>query len=845
VVVTFPWLCDRAVRPPGHLTLLHWEDVRVSKELVEALRGVVHRYDHPYARRALPKLGQSFLFDPTRSPPVAPEGPLASLLRELDGAVAATQASATAGPSRAASTAASSSCGHVTATTTTTATPAFSGSSSHAEEEAPPLTDPALLKSVPLEALHTSAPLLHRPPGFGFGGDAALKGRHSEEENAWGQGHSVHELPFCLQFVAHLAPLPANELLFRWLLEHGVNSDAQRVANARVPVTSSTKARREIPGIGEHREHLLHDFFVENPHLEEVDHEAEQYDDEDDDDDEEAKEQTSKKRVKHGGEAEEVTMTKPKRAKTKKRPKKKKTVGAAPTAGHGGDAGVVGEVHELPRGMAAAPCVEYALTGRSQGVKVKGKALHVRFFLPATMHGRRGTGKVDPRVESLQEGAWMLKRLPTEPPGLRYLRWPDQQRVLSLTQHGRWDENSALGLRLKRRTDAFWKLFDALDETLTKPKAIAALAHNLRTFEETGAGARVKSWPNEEGVASSSSGGSGGSSDQARQAAQGIEHVAQALLMREEAEAEAASGERAAKRKAKEEEDGRGEGSISGGEASERHMMQGKDSQDEVWPPPPLPLLSASASLALPAPLDSSSTSPTRGGILELVHNLTDARAKKRFSPLPYKPLTYLVADAMLWGALPPCPLCGNSTLLGSPSEWTSCKGWISVERDEPCTFQTDKRLQYDAAVPFPIPTATTTTTTGGGGGGGRGAAEEQQQAGPSMPASAAWGCGAVAGLGCGLVQRLHAMPGTGMQAWEMPWEMRPGEPAAWPAGGNVSATPPSSPPPFPPPPPSGSSLMAPATGAKRVQASGAKSSRKASLSSWREWLPKERKGLE
>ena len=58
----------------------------------------------------------------------------------------------------------------------------------------------------------------------------------------------------------------------------------------------------------------------------------------------------------------------------------------------------------------------------------------------------------------------------------------------------------------------------------------------------------------------------------------------------------------------------------------------------------------------------------------------------------------------------------------------------MSKEEDRPCTFQTDKRLQYGACV-------------------------------------SADGCGAQVGDNTQLVERTSTMPGTG-RAWEMPGEV-------------------------------------------------------------------------
>lgn len=87
-----------------------------------------------------------------------------------------------------------------------------------------------------------------------------------------------------------------------------------------------------------------------------------------------------------GGKRKRKKQVKKKTAKTavKKKKKKQKRVGLPPSAGHGAGSHVIGEVALLPLGMAAPPTVEYALTG---GHEAKGKELHVRYFLPATIHG--------------------------------------------------------------------------------------------------------------------------------------------------------------------------------------------------------------------------------------------------------------------------------------------------------------------------------------------------------------------------------------------------------------------------------------------------------------------------
>ena len=168
----------------------------------------------------------------------------------------------------------------------------------------------------------------------------------------------------------------------------------------------------------------------------------------------------------------------------------------------------------------------------------------------------------------------------------------------------------------------------------------------------------------------------------------------------------------------------------------------------------------------------------------DVAYNLMDKHDKSRFHPIPFNPLVYLVADGMCWGtdlcpscfspslralslsrpplvfplraalgSLPSCPKCGNPTLVGSPSGWTSCKGWASWKEDKPCTFQTDKRLQYGAC-------------------------------------SSAVGCGAASGSGEESVLRLECMPGTG-RGWEMPGESAiPTEESTLPSSSSTSTAP-------------------------------------------------------
>ena len=63
------------------------------------------------------------------------------------------------------------------------------------------------------------------------------------------------------------------------------------------------------------------------------------------------------------------------------------------------------------------------------------------------------------------------------------------------------------------------------------------------------------------------------------------------------------------------------------------------------------------------------------GGNVPLLDNLTSEASKRFFYPIPEDTEFWLVADAIVFGALSPCPRCGNRTLLGTPSGWVSCKG--------------------------------------------------------------------------------------------------------------------------------------------------------------------------
>jgi hypothetical protein len=158
------------------------------------------------------------------------------------------------------------------------------------------------------------------------------------------------------------------------------------------------------------------------------------------------------------------------------------------------------------------------------------------------------------------------------------------------------------GQRLKRRTDAFWKLFDALEEHgLSKPKALAALKHNLLCQSDVSRTVRV--------------------------------------------------------------------GGMFSGQAPPPVSSSSSELPLPLPPPPPPPLSSLSSSSSFgnnPAQVFDPDLMEQPELVPELVRSLTDAHAKRRFQPLPYKPLTYLVADLMLWGALPPCPKCGNNTLASS-----------------------------------------------------------------------------------------------------------------------------------------------------------------------------------
>ena len=286
---------------------------------------------------------------------------------------------------------------------------------------------------------------------------------------------------------------------------------------------------------------------------------------------------------------------------------------------------MLGEIEDLPFGMQAPPLVEYALTGAGAGRDVR-----VRFFIRPTVHSRKGVGKVDAKLEAMTDPSAIrrLRKLRTEPPGLRFLRWPDQQAVLRAINRQRpvaaakvWDETDAAVALTRRRTDAFFTLFDTLvaAKPFTKPIAIAALRHNY-------------------------------------------------------------------------------------------------------------------------------------GDLLPALVNMTNSHDKSRFWPIPCgdKAPFWMVADALLFGALPACPRCGQMSLLGTPSGWVSCKGWADRAADRPCCFQTFKG-KGDAGIVMKVSEA-----------------EAAAEAGSSSRPGGALE-----------VRRRLVMPRTGRE-WEMPEKTKPASLREW-----------------------------------------------------------------
>ena len=83
VVASFPWLCKKSL-PPGHMTLLFWDNVACTEAQLQQVKAAVAMFDRPYRRRATPKPGQSFLWAPEEDPCVDPAGPIGQLITAFE-----------------------------------------------------------------------------------------------------------------------------------------------------------------------------------------------------------------------------------------------------------------------------------------------------------------------------------------------------------------------------------------------------------------------------------------------------------------------------------------------------------------------------------------------------------------------------------------------------------------------------------------------------------------------------------------------------------------------------------------------------------------------------------------
>ena len=107
--------------------------------------------------------------------------------------------------------------------------------------------------------------------------------------------------------------------------------------------------------------------------------------------------------------------------------------------------------------------------------------MRVGYFEFNTLHSFRDTGRVDKKFESLETGSKRLRRLTAEPPGLRFLRFDDQEQVLQALGKRPWHDGvpSETVEQLKRRHAAFWTFMEVLQSAgLTKPVDTAALDLN-------------------------------------------------------------------------------------------------------------------------------------------------------------------------------------------------------------------------------------------------------------------------------------------------------------------------------------------------------------------------------
>jgi hypothetical protein len=363
--------------------------------------------------------------------------------------------------------------------------------------------------------------------------DGELLRRHP---SGWARGRRGYELPLCLQMTAHVESLPENEALFDYVQASAGEAAATFISDSDIIITSAAQAVRSVRGVGQHGAcaRLIGEFFGSQQGSEGM-------------------------AAAEAADSDAAAAEGPRIAAKKKR----KTAEKPPIPGRGAGAHLVGEATLPGIGMHAAPQVEYTASGEGQGTAVR-----AAFYEFNTLHQFRGSGRVDKKLESLEQGSKRLRRLAAEPPGLRFLRFDDQELVLRAVGKPCWQDAVPTNVveKLRRRHAAFWTFLSALQGAgLTKPVATAAVELNI----------------------------SGASND------------------------------------------------------------------------------------------------------LGLLSNLSASSDKLRFQPIPFAPAVYIAADRMLWGQLPPCPLCAGQTLVGSPSGWVCCKGWADKDADRPCVFQTDKRLQY------------------------------------------------------------------------------------------------------------------------------------------------------
>ena len=133
----------------------------------------------------------------------------------------------------------------------------------------------------------------------------------------------------------------------------------------------------------------------------------------------------------------------------------------------------------LPFGMHAIPSVGYSLSNPG-----KGKTIRVNFYTHTVVHARKKqVGKVDQKFENLEAGSRRLRQLTKlnlEPPGLRFLRFNDQQTVLNACNLPTHVPKFPIDLVIQR-TEMFWNVFDTLlsEKTFSTGQVQAALQFNL------------------------------------------------------------------------------------------------------------------------------------------------------------------------------------------------------------------------------------------------------------------------------------------------------------------------------------------------------------------------------